>query len=161
MDAAPAPNQIGLLSMSRQELLNLFRSSPAGPIPNGRARGVAIVAPGTQFGKLIAEAIDCVGWQGKTFYAARGALVNSITPFRIDAIAAKVYRASSLLDGKECIVLDYSRTSTLARWIRDEIRNVAPNLYLGIAYCGKTRLIGFSLDFASVKRSTGCKRARD
>ena len=24
-------------------------------------------------------------------------------------------------------MLDYSRTSTLARWIRDEIRNVAPD----------------------------------
>ena len=27
------------------------------------------------------------------------------------------------MDGKECIVLDYSETSLLAHWIRDEIRD--------------------------------------
>lgn len=147
MHGVAALNQNGLLGMSRQQLVNLFRSSPAGPIPNGRARGLAIVASGTPFSNAIAEAIDLVGWQGKTFDAARGVLVNRITPFRIAAIAAKVYLAPSQLDNKECIVLDYSRTSTLARWIRDEIRNVAPSLYLGFAYWNGMRLIAFSLDF--------------
>ena len=46
---APAPDQERLLSMSRQQLDDLYRSSPAGPVPNGRARGVAIVAPGRRF----------------------------------------------------------------------------------------------------------------
>ncbi len=137
-----------LLAMSRQELVDLFRASPAGRIPDGRARGVALVAPGTPFNSVIAEAIGLVAWQGKTFDATRGMLVNRVTPFAINAIAAKVYAAPSLLDNKECVVLDYSRTSTLARWIRDEIRNVAPSLYLGFAYWGRMPLIGFSLDFA-------------
>lgn len=147
MNAGAAASTERLLSMSRQELVDLFRASPAGPIPDGRARGVAIVAPGTPVNHLIAVAIGLVGWQGKTFDAAGGTLVNRVTPFHIEAIAAKVYAAPSLLDDKQCIVLDYSRTSTLARWIRDEIRNVAPSLYLGFAYWGKMRLIGFSLDF--------------
>ena len=30
------------------------------------------------------------------------------------------------MDNKDCIVLDYSETSLLAHWIRDEIREVAP-----------------------------------
>jgi hypothetical protein len=137
-----------LLSMSPQHLDELYRCSPAGAIPDGPARGVALIAPGTPFSKSFAQATKLAGWQGKTFDAARGRLVNRITPFRIKAIAAEVYTAPSLLDGKDCIVLDYSRTSTLARFIRDEIRNVAPSLYLGFAYWGKTRLIGFSLDFS-------------
>jgi hypothetical protein len=149
MLTAAVPDQERLLSMSRQQLDDLYRSSPAGPVPNGRARGVAIVAPGRRFSKTIAEAIELFGWQGKTFDAAQGVLLNRITPFGINAIAAKVYAAPSLLDDKECIVLDYSRTSTLAFWIRDEIRNVAPDLYLGFAYWNRLRLIGFSLDFSA------------
>lgn len=148
MRGAAILNRNGLLAMSRAELVSRFRSSPAGPIPNGRARGAVIVASGTPFTSVIAATIHLIGWQGKTFDAARGMLINCVTPFRINAIAAKVYVAPSILDGKECIVLDYSRTSTVARWIRDEIRTIAPHLYLGFAYCGKTQLIGFSLDFA-------------
>jgi hypothetical protein len=145
-----ALDQERLLSMSRQQLEDLYASSLAGSIPNGRARGVAIVAPGTRYNRIIARATSLLGWQGKTFDAARGTLVNRITPFRINAIAAEVYSAPSVLDGRECIVLDYSRTSTLARWIRDEIRNIAPDLYFGFAYWGRRPLIGFSLDFTSV-----------
>jgi hypothetical protein len=40
-------------------------------------------------------------------------------------------RAPSLFDGKECIVLDYSKISLVANRIRDEIRLIAPNFYLG------------------------------
>jgi hypothetical protein len=51
------------------------------------------------------------------------------------------------MDKKECIVLDYSETSLLAHWIRDEIREVAPRTYLGKVYLGKKRLIDFALEF--------------
>lgn len=33
----------------------------------------------------------------------------------------------------ECIVLDYARTSRLAHWVRDEMREIAPRLYFGQA----------------------------
>ena len=52
-----------------------------------------------------------------------------------------------LLDGKECIILDYSQTSTVAEWVRDEIRLIEPNLYLGKVYWKKSRLIDFALEF--------------
>jgi hypothetical protein len=51
------------------------------------------------------------------------------------------------MDNKECIVLDYSETSLLAHWIRDEIREVTPHTYLGKVYLGKKRLIDFALEF--------------
>jgi hypothetical protein len=35
----------------------------------------------------------------------------------------------------------------VAHWIRDEIREVAPRVYLGKVYLGKKRLIDFSLEF--------------
>ncbi|MBN8904147.1 MAG: hypothetical protein J0H57_24265 [Rhodospirillales bacterium] len=60
---------------------------------------------------------------------------------------ARIKQEPSWLDGKPCIVLDYSETSMVAQWIRDEIRLVAPGLYLGKVYWGKTRLIDFALQF--------------
>ena len=135
--------------MSQKALDDLFMGSPAGPIPNGQAEGTAIIAPGTVFSPEIAKFINVFTWQGKTFDGARGVLTNRILSFGLNAIVAEVYVAPSWLDGKDCIVLDYSKTSLLAEWIRDEIRLVDQNVYLGVVYWEKTRLIDFCLEFES------------
>jgi hypothetical protein len=136
-----------LLKMPQEKLDEIFTDSPVGEIPDGEAKGTAIIAPGTSFSDEIAEFISHFAWQGKTFDKHKGVLRNRILPFGLNAIIAKVYKAPSWLDGKECIVLDYSDTSLLAHWIRDEIREIAPNLYLGKVYWGKRRLIDFAIDF--------------
>ena len=53
--------------------------------------------------------------------------------------------------GKDCIVLDYSKTSLVAHWIRDEIRLIGENFYLGKVYWDKKRLIDFCLEFPKAK----------
>ena len=63
------------------------------------------------------------------------------------SIVAEVYKGPSLLDGKDCIVLDYSKTSLVAKWIRDEIRLIAPNLYLGRVYWSSKPILHFALEF--------------
>jgi len=136
-----------LLKMSQAQLDELFTNSPPGEIPDGEAKGTAIIAPGTTYTDEIAEFINHFAWQGKNFDSKKGALKNRILPFGLNAIIAKVYKGPSWLDGKECIVLDYSETSLLAHWIRDEIREVAPGLYLGKVYWGKKRLIDFAVEF--------------
>ena len=136
-----------LLAMTQEQLDDLFKASPAGDIPNGEADGTAIIAPGTQYSQPIAKIINHFGWQGKVFDAEKGLLKNRILAFGIEAIVAKVYKDASWLDGKECIVLDYSDTSLIAHWIRDEIRLIGPGFYLGKVYWGKERLIDFSLQF--------------
>jgi len=133
--------------MSQVQLDELFTSSTPGEIPDGDAHGTAIIAPGTSFSDEIATLINFFAWQGKTFDAKRGRLTNRILPFGFNAIIAKVYKAPSWLDGKECIVLDYSDTSLVAHWIRDEIRQIGPGLYLGKVYWDKKRLIDFALQF--------------
>ena len=95
----------------------------------------------------IAKFINLFAWQGKVFDAKNGVLRNKILPLGLNAIIAKVYKADSWLDGKECIVLDYSDTSLVAHWIRDEIREISPGVYLGKVYWGKQRLIDFALQF--------------
>jgi len=136
-----------MLKMSQTQLVELFTESPVGEIPKGEAKGTAIVAPGTTYTQDIANFINHFAWQGKVFDPSKGVLRNKILFFGLNAIIAKVYKGSSWMDKKDCIVLDYSETSLLAHWVRDEIREVAPRTYLGKVYLGKKRLIDFALEF--------------
>ena len=138
-----------LLAMSRQQLDDLFLTSTAGDIPNGEAEGTAIIASGTVFSPEIAALINIFGWKGKTFDGAHGTLTNRILAFGLNAIVAEVYKAASWFDDKECIVLDYSKTSLVAKHVRDEIREIGPGTYLGLVYWDKDRTIHFSLQFPS------------
>jgi hypothetical protein len=136
-----------LIKMSQAQLDELFTNSPVGDIPNGEGEGTAIVAPGTTYTKEIADSINHFAWQGKVFDAQKGVLRNKILLLGLNAIIAKVYKGPSWLDNKECIVLDYSETSVIAHWIRDEIRQIGPGMYLGKVYWDKKRLIDFVLKF--------------
>jgi len=136
-----------LLAMTQLQLDDLFKASPAGAIPDGNAQGTAIIAPGTVYSEPIAEIVNHFAWQGKVFDAARGLLKNKILAFGVEAIIAEVRKDASWLDGKECIVLDYSKTSIVAHWIRDEIRLIGPGFYLGKVYWDQARLIDFCLQF--------------
>ena len=136
-----------LLTMSQADLDALFTASPPGDIPSGEATGTAIIAPGTSFSSEIARAIKLLAWQGKVFDPASSTLSNKVLPFGINSVIAKVYKDQSWLDGKECIVLDYSDTSIVAHYIRDEIRLISPGFDLGVVYWGKDRLIHFCLQF--------------
>lgn len=59
------------------------------------------------------------------------ALVNKITVFGLDSILAYIVLEPIYIDGKECIVLDYSKTSCVAHWVSVEIPLISPGLYLG------------------------------
>ena len=136
-----------LMKMSQAQLDELFRNSPAGDIPRGEGEGTVIIDPGTELTDIAAKFAHIFAWQGKVFDPERGELRNKILPQGIKAIIAKVYKDKSWFDENECIVLDYSQTSLVAHWIRDEIRKVAPTLYLGIVYWEKDKLINFALAF--------------
>jgi hypothetical protein len=134
-----------LVGMSAGELDALFSGSPAGAMPDGEYDGTAITAPGTEFAEIAAKVTHLLAWRGKVFNAQRGVLENRVTPFDLHAVVATVYRGESWFDSKECIVLDYSETSLIAHWIRDEIREVADGLYLGLVFWERTRILYFTL----------------
>lgn len=142
-----------LMNTSQGALDGLFQESPPGPIPEGDAVGTAIIWPGTLWSRMAARFIRRVAWQGKIFSLSpdgeNATLKNKVGPAGTGLVVARIYYAESWLDGKKCIVLDYSQTSLFARKIRDEIRLVAPSLYLGKVWWGKTRLIDFALEFPS------------
>ncbi|MDZ7727032.1 MAG: hypothetical protein U5Q44_01890 [Dehalococcoidia bacterium] len=144
-----------LLDMSADELDALFRASPPGPVPTGEAAGTAIVKPGTPLADVASRVVQAVAWQGKVFDPDGGALRNRVSPVGAEEIAARVYEGTSWFDGNPCIVLDYSETSFVAQSIRDEIREVAPDVYLGIVYVGDTKTIFFTLEFGLPERKPG------
>jgi hypothetical protein len=145
------------LKLTVEQLDNVFRNAPAGAIPIGQGEGTAIIAPGTVVSDTVAKFVHIFTWKGKVFEPdpvdpQRATLKNRLLLLGTKAIVAEVYRGESWFDGKECIVLDYSQTSIVAQWIRDEIREVSSGLYLGVVYWGKKKpeahkLIHFALKF--------------
>lgn len=145
-----SPTSTQPLQMSSSELDELFASSPAGAIPEGRGTGTVVVVPGTRFTKPLAAVARAVLWQGKSFRPGTHDLLNYLSPFGRLGIRAMVRQDKSLIDGRPCIVLDYSETSRAARKVRDEIRQIGPHEYLGLVYKdGRKLKVYFLLSFAT------------
>ena len=130
--AGPRPIQgmDDLVRMNRAELESLFRSAPMGPTPSGFVPARAIINPGSRL-TVPASRVTRVLWQGKIFQDD-GIMVNRV--FGIRAIHARIYTGVSWLDGQPALVLDYYGTSRLFPNVHDEVRQVAPGLYLGLTY---------------------------
>jgi hypothetical protein len=139
-----------LPSMRGKQLDALFANAPAGEIPVGKGSGQALMATGTFAARPLLTITRLLAWQGKVFDGPSHTLRNLISPFGFKAITADVYVDASRLDGKPCIVLDYSKTSRVAGFVRDEIRQVGPGLYVGLVYVRSRRApIRFSLAFSA------------
>jgi hypothetical protein len=139
------PAVLKLLKTKKRALDELYKESKTGEIPEGSTEGWAVVFPGTFLAPLVAAFARWFLWQGKVFDPETATLRNKITPFRIKAIKAKVYRDKSWLDGEEMIAIDYSKTSIVARMVHDEIREVEPRIYLGKVYLWKWKTVDFVL----------------
>ena len=112
------------------ELESLYRSAPPAPLLSGRVRGRALLRPGTRVGPSLSKAAG-MAWQGKVF-RGDGTAINKF--FGLPAIRAEVGPGVSWMDGGPALILDYRDTSRIYRPYRDEIRQVAPGLYLGAMY---------------------------
>jgi len=141
------------LSMSVEELDEIYSKAEPGDIPSGDTHGTAILA-GSLFSKSVAALARLFAWQGKVFdlFCPRGQagiLINKISVLSLTFIVAKVYVDKSWFDGKETIVIDYSTTSFVAQKIRDEIREIEPGIYLGKVWSGKKSIFNFALTLDS------------
>lgn len=134
-----------LVRMTNEELDDVFRAGPAGELPAGVVRGTALVFTGTLACRILARLAYWFAWQGKRIDPTRDGLVNRITPLRLPLIRARVTHGASWVDGEECTVIDYSKTSWVARMVRDETRLVAPGLHLGVVWLWRHRTAWFAL----------------
>jgi len=147
MRELPATDPASLVGKTTGELGELFRAAAAGTIPDGWGRGTVLLGTGGLVARLAATLCYALAWRGKVFTAREGRLKNLVTPLAIRAIEAAVYQGDSWYDGEPCIVLDYSKTSLVARKIRDEIREITPGVFLGLVFWGRRHVLGFALDF--------------
>jgi len=132
--------------LPRDRLDAIFRDSRPGPIPVGRTRGTALLFAGSVVSSVLKPLIRFGVWKGKVFRPESADLKNLVSPFAVPAIRARVYEDASWFDGKAAIIIDYSRTSFVARMVRDEIREVVPGLYLGQIFLWKKRVGHFMLE---------------
>ena len=143
-----ARTALDLLALSGADLDDLYGNHTTEAIPRGVGTGTAIFVPGRKIGQALAKITTLVAWQGKVIDDDGSQLVNLVSPLRRRAVRANLYPSDSWYDGERCIAIDYSKTSFCARWVRDEIREVAPGLFLGLVYLRKRRLpVRFVLDF--------------
>ncbi len=136
-----------LRHMSFEELDRLYRSSPkpaAISDLNGDAIGAMLAWRSPRTGP-IASLLQKFGnstifpWEGKSFHSkgteSGGGInrINLLGPRRWFPFATRF--AASFLDGQPTFVLDYSGPANppLIREIVDEVREVAPRLYMGPA----------------------------
>jgi hypothetical protein len=120
-----------LIRMSPCELEQLYAQGVMAPIPAGKIRGQALLNPGTKLAVPTSRGSRLV-WQGKIFNADGQTAVNRF--FGVRLIKANVYSAESWRDGRPALILDYSQTSLLYAPYRDEIRQIAPGLFLGLMF---------------------------
>jgi hypothetical protein len=114
--------------MSCEELEAIYRNGTVPPVLCGKVRGTVIVAPGSRANRAISNGSRLM-WQGKVFKPQCGMAVNKFFGLRL--IKGRVSTGESWLDGAPSLILDYRDTSIVYGNVRDEIRQVAPGIYLG------------------------------
>jgi hypothetical protein len=137
-----------LASAGKATLEQLYRDGAATARPVGESNGRAIIMAGTVCGRLLSAIANSI-WKGKLF-AEDGGLINKILGMKL--VKARVKQGESWSDSDPAIAIDYKDTSRVAFFIRDEIRLVADDLYLGKAYIRlpfgrRFAALFFALDF--------------
>jgi len=120
-----------LVKMNPCELERLYARGCLEPIPAGKVRGQALLNPGTALA-VPSSRVSRIAWQGKIFHEDGQTAINRFFGMRL--IRANVYNGESWRDGRPALILDYSQTSLLYAPYRDEIRQIAPGLYLGLMF---------------------------
>jgi hypothetical protein len=133
-----------LVTLSAAQLEQLYRQGQPGPMPTGKVRGRALY-PESRFPRARSSAAK-IAWQGKVFDPESSTAINRF--FGVRAIQGNVYTAESWLDGAPSMILDYQGTSKIYGNYRDEIRQIAPGVYLGLMYDRTTSPVSLKMYFA-------------
>ncbi|MFM7129572.1 MAG: hypothetical protein ACKO0V_09475 [bacterium] len=117
-----------LAACSPGQLEELFRQGYVTGIPTGRVKAMALVNPGSPQARVASRASRLV-FSGKVIADDASEARNIF--FGMKMIKGVFRVEPSVRDGQPAIILDYSGTSLVYRNFRDEIRELAPGLYLG------------------------------
>jgi hypothetical protein len=108
---------------------NLYLWARPGSRPVGYVRG-AVLRLDTKLLPRLQIGFTRVIWRGKYFSEER--FVNQWTGFR--AIDSQVQEGPSYVDGRPCMILEYPPGTPFFGRMRDEVRQVGPNVYLSMVF---------------------------
>ena len=120
-----------LVRMNWCQLEGIYRQATPGRAPSGFAQGRTIFCSDAPLAG-VKNNMSQLMWKGKHFCAEDSTLVNQWCG--IKAIHAHVYEGTSWLDGKPAVIFDYRGTSKIWAHMRDETREIAPGLWLGMMH---------------------------
>lgn len=150
-----SPSLDGLLELPHERLAALYTGAPPPVLEalNGPLRGRMLVVPAVP---AAISALPCAWartstfpWRGKSFRSLgpdRGEGVNRVVLDRIELFRFETDIGPSLDDGEPVVRLSYDLPENpgLIRRIDDEVREIAPGLFLGQAWLrlrGKPRFV--------------------
>jgi hypothetical protein len=121
------------------ELDQLFTHGTGTAFPVGSAHGTILLRTD---GKRARAKLAGTVWKGKYFYSD-GCITNQWLGFR--AISTHIASGSSWYDDKPCVVIEYPPGTAVFGNARDELREIAPGLFLGRFYerCPCQKLQGY------------------
>ncbi|VTR97537.1 hypothetical protein [Tuwongella immobilis] len=123
-----------VVRMSAEELECRFRNGRCVAMPEGFAKGRPIWITGSKLAMPAARLTRTI-WQGKII-RDDGTIRNRILGLPI--FTAELSFQASWLDGQPCQVMDYEPTSKIFAAVRDEVREIAPGIFLGITWLRDT-----------------------
>jgi len=113
---------------------SLFRQGALGCGPVGPTRGAVLYADGKH--PRLKARLQGIVWKGKTFHGD-GTFTNRWLG-GVHAVSAGVRVEPSWLDGQPCLVMQYAPDAPVFGNVRDELRQIAPDVWLGRSYDGAT-----------------------
>jgi hypothetical protein len=127
--------------LSPGELEQIYARAEMGPLPTGCTRGQVLCLANTRLPRLKTCAFN-LAWKGKCF-EPDGSFVNRWPGFK--ALSSRAENGASWYDGRPSLVMEYAPGTPLFANLHDEIREIAPGLYLGRLYerCPCPRFVGF------------------
>ena len=137
LDGRDRPTTITVLrtDCSREQQVDIFRSADVGERPDG------VTAGWTLFPRDVADFAPWL-WVGKSF--TPGAVHNRVSILDVPAIDGTVGVAPSMIDGAPTWAIEYPNPGVSV--FRDELREIAPGLYLGLGFLGGQLVTTFVLD---------------
>jgi hypothetical protein len=105
----------------------VFAHGKVAALPVGLGRGTILCRVEGKMPRMRTKLSGTV-WKGKYFYPD-GCFTNQWVGFR--AISSSAAVGSSWYDGQPCIILEYPSGTPLFGNTRDELREIAPGVFLG------------------------------
>jgi hypothetical protein len=126
----PVTSMADLKRLNRSQIEAMYAGAEPGAQPVGFARGEFLFLTETSLPRLKKGLIGAI-WKGKHF-SEDGGFINQFAGFR--AVRSQVATGPSHIDGRPSLILEYPEKTPYFGNMRDEVREVAPGVYLSMLF---------------------------